>query len=145
MRQDIRIRSKFDSSEPVVPQKALPTMTQQQFKEESDIMTIVNRFRKTGILGDPARVQKAFYGDISSLDYMTMLNFINDSRHVFMGLPSAVRKRFQNDPYQLVRFLENPDNRAEAERLGLLTPKVPAGVTSNPPVLAPNLVEGAKS
>ena len=37
-----------------------------------------------------------------------------------MTLPADLRKRFSNDPGQLLSFLENEDNRAEAIKLGLV-------------------------
>lgn len=42
-----------------------------------------------------------------------------DARQQFDSLPSSVRKRFDNDPYQLVRFAENPENEKECIKLGI--------------------------
>jgi phage internal scaffolding protein len=38
----------------------------------------------------------------------------------FEALPAQIRARFDNDPAQLIEFLENSDNRPEAEELGLV-------------------------
>lgn len=101
-----------------------PSMTQQSFKEECDINTIVKRFGVTGQL--PAPVAMPSYSDFSEVvDYQTALNAIRRSGEAFMGLPSGVRERFQNDPQQLLVFLGDEANRPEAEKLGLVSPKPP--------------------
>jgi phage internal scaffolding protein len=38
----------------------------------------------------------------------------------FAALPAQIRIKFANDPSNLVQFLDNPENRAEAEKLGLV-------------------------
>lgn len=52
-----------------------------------------------------------------------------------MSLPAELRKRFRNDPGMLLAFLEDPQNRAEAESLGLVD-RMPV-VDSSPPEPAP--------
>jgi len=37
-----------------------------------------------------------------------------------MRLPADLRARFDNDPAQLIQFLENSDNKDEAIKLGLV-------------------------
>ena len=36
-----------------------------------------------------------------------------------MEIPAIIRKRFDNDPYQFLEFMENPENIEEARQLGL--------------------------
>jgi len=38
----------------------------------------------------------------------------------FRELPAEIRNRFRNDPEELLRFTENPQNRDEAIKLGLI-------------------------
>jgi len=101
-----------------------PSMTQQQFKDESDINTIVKRFGITGQL--PAPVRMPSYEDFSSVgDYQSALNAVRASGEAFMTLPAAVRARFGHEPGALLDFLENPANRDEAVKLGLVVPPAP--------------------
>jgi len=53
-------------------------------------------------------------------DYQEMVNYVHDIRESFKRLPARTRARFGNDPGQVVRFCENPENRSEAVRLGLM-------------------------
>jgi phage internal scaffolding protein len=96
-----------------------PTRAQQHHRDECDINVILERFGKTGQV--PVNAISGTYGDFSGVhDYHTALNAILASESEFAALPAQIRNRFANDPANLVQFLDNPDNRAEAEKLGLL-------------------------
>ena len=96
-----------------------PTRAQQHHKDECDINVILERFGKTGQL--PVNTISGTYGDFSGVhDYHTALNAIIASENEFAALPAQLRNKFANDPANLVQFLDNPENRAEAEKLGLV-------------------------
>lgn len=103
------------------------SLTQQSFKDEADINTIVRRFGLTGQL--PQDLQMPVSGDFTGIsDYHTAMNMVLAAQDEFLRVPADVRARFQNDPAQLMAFLDDPANRAEAESLGLVTaaPAAPA-------------------
>lgn len=103
-----------------------PTRAQQNFKEETDINTIVRRFGLTGQLPDNVRVPT--YGDFDQVnDFQTALNAVHQAEDAFMALPAALRAEFQNDPQQLLEFVANPDNRSKAVKLGLIPEPPPKG------------------
>lgn len=94
--------------------------TQQQFKEEVDINTIVRRFGLTGEMPSDIRVPQ--YGDFSNVvDYQSALNAVIAADESFMSMPAEVRSRFANDPQKLLEFLAVDSNRDEAIKLGLVT------------------------
>lgn len=102
-----------------------PTLAQQQFAEEADINTIVNRFGLTGEL--PTAVRMPTYADFEeAIDYHSAMNVIAAARESFMAMPAEVRLRFGNDPAAFVAFCSDEGNRAEAAKLGLLVPGVSA-------------------
>lgn len=110
-----------------------PSLAQQQFRDECDINNILRQFNVTGQL--PGTPLSPKYGDFSGIfDYKTALDRVMDSHEEFMGLPATLRARFDNDPANLIEFLENDQNRAEAEKLGLVDPK--EDLQSVPPVEA---------
>jgi len=95
------------------------TRTQQHFKDETDINNILRQFNITGQL--PKKAITPQYGDFSGvLDYHTALNAVIAAESEFMTLPATLRARFDNDPAELVEFLNNPENKSEAQELGLL-------------------------
>jgi phage internal scaffolding protein len=96
-----------------------PSLAQQHFKEECDINTILQKFNITGLL--PEAPLSPRYGDFTGIgDYHTALNRVLAAQDEFEALPAQIRARFNNDPAQLIEFLENEKNRPEAEELGLV-------------------------
>lgn len=100
-------------------------MTKQSFKAECDINNIVNKYASTGVLthvneGTPS------YGDFSPVDFLDSMNLVISAQAAFDGLPSSLRRRFGNDPYELLSFLANDENREEAIKLGLIASPEPS-------------------
>jgi phage internal scaffolding protein len=48
------------------------------------------------------------------------MNRVIAAQDEFEALPAQIRARFDNDPANLIEFLENENNRPEAEELGLV-------------------------
>lgn len=100
-----------------------PSLTQQNFKEGTDINKIVSNYMQTGKM--PVNQRAPIFGDFSSLDFHQMQNRLLDVQAQFQSLPAKLRARFANSPYQLIRFVENPDNYQECLKLGLIIKPVP--------------------
>jgi len=95
------------------------SLAQQHFKEECDINTILEKFNITGLL--PEQTLSPRYGDFTGIgDYHTAMNRVLAVQDEFEALPAQIRARFNNDPAQLIEFMENSENRPEAEKLGLV-------------------------
>lgn len=100
-----------------------PTLTQQHFKDSCDINKIMERAKSTGVVAGPpgSGGRRPFYGDFSSqLDYHESLNAVIEADNQFMTLPAALRKRFNNDPGELLKFVSDKKNKQEAIELGLI-------------------------
>lgn len=92
---------------------------QQQFKDETDINNILRQFNVTGLL--PESPLSPRYGDFTGIvDYQSALNAVIAAEDGFMSLPAEIRASFGNDPEQLINFLDNPDNKDQAIKLGLI-------------------------
>lgn len=92
----------------------------QEFKEESDINRIMNRYQSTGVL--PPGRGLARYGDFSMLgDFQSAQDLIVRARESFEALPALVRDRFRNSPEKFVEFVSDKSNMAEAVRLGIVS------------------------
>lgn len=106
-----------------------PSLTQQSFVEESDINFIAERYGLTGEL--PQVLQLPRYGDFTGIfDFQSAQNAVRKSLEQFMSLPAKIRSRFDNNPQKLLSFLEDPENREEAQFLGLVE-KPPLDVTQS--------------
>lgn len=109
-----------------------PSLAQQHARDETDINTIVRRFGLTGEL--PNNVRMPQYGDFTGVsDYQTAMNMVMEANAAFMQLPADVRTRFNNDPGALVDFVSDDNNRAEAEKLGLVMGSSSEPVTNPAP------------
>lgn len=98
-----------------------PSLTKQQFKDESDINLILKKFEKTGLIGY-LNENPVSYADVSELgSYQDALSIVMAAQELFNNLPSAVRDRFANDPSKFVEFAENPANGQAMIDMGLAT------------------------
>lgn len=100
----------------------IPTLTKQEFKDESDINKIVER-AKRGIEPRLNPVQ-AQYGDVSNLpSFEEAFDIVQAAHETFMSLPARLRKLIDNDPRRMDE-LTLEDYRQH-------------GLTKNTPVEAP--------
>ncbi|QXP07900.1 MAG: internal scaffolding protein [Arizlama microvirus] len=98
-----------------------PSLAQQHYKDECDINNILRQFNITGLL--PESPLSPRYGDFTGIkDYHSALNAVIAAEDGFLSLPAEIRSRFSNDPAMLIDFLADKNNRAEAEKLGLVDP-----------------------
>lgn len=114
-----------------------PTLAQQHFKDECDINTLVERFHLTGEM--PQVIEKLpSASDYEGIfDFQSAMNAIVAAQRQFMTFPAKLRARFENDPQQLLEFLEDTENREEAERLGLIEKKPEPAPAPQPVATAP--------
>lgn len=122
-----RIRSAYDGSRVSVPLvcTAAEDRTQQSFKDECNINVLMKRYEKTGILPQGRDIPMQ-YADVSAIDFQSSMDRVALVRGVFSQLDARTRLRFENDPEQMLEFVANPDNAAEAVKLGLLEPRAKA-------------------
>lgn len=100
-----------------------PTLAQQHFKDECDVNNILRKYEATGLVTHVANGTPS-YGDFSSvLEFQQAQNILIEAQDAFDALPASLRKRFDNDPAVMLEFIENPDNREEAEKFGLVNKK----------------------
>jgi phage internal scaffolding protein len=106
---------------------------QQSTKEECDINVIMER-AKRGAVVSHIHDRTPVYGDFTEIptDLRVALTLVKDAERAFMSLDAFVRERFHNEPAEMIDFLNDPKNREEGIKLGLVAPKAVA--TEVPPV-----------
>ena len=77
------------------------------------------------------------FGDVSAVpEYRQYRDIVNAANAKFMALPAIVRRRFDNDPAEFLDFMQNPANRDEGIKLGLIKEPVKvADATSSTPLV----------
>lgn len=99
------------------------TKTVQSSAQEVDVNRIVNRYMTpTGprVPQHPTAHRQPIWGDWEPEDFQAQLNRIADAKIAFQSLPARLRARFGNQPYQLVRWVNDPKNLHEAIAEGLI-------------------------
>jgi phage internal scaffolding protein len=95
------------------------SLTQQHFKKSTDIVEIIKKHDRTGIIEHVAR-GVAQYGDYSEVnEYREALDMVNNANASFMQLPAEVRQMFGNDAGTFFEFATDPKNEAKMQELGL--------------------------
>lgn len=88
------------------------TLTQQQFKETTDINVLFGKYLETGEI---PQVEGMAYGDFTGIfDFQTAMNAVRIAEESFQTLPARIKNRFDNNPQRLVEFINDPENREEA-------------------------------
>lgn len=97
-----------------------PSMTQQQYADECDINHLMNRYMRTGEL--PVHKKTGYFVDVSETpeSYHAAMQTVLDAQTAFDLLPAQTRSKFENDPSQLLGFLQDSKNKDEAIKLGLI-------------------------
>lgn len=117
--------------------------TKQEMKDECDINLIIPKAESTGIINHQSKTPPT-YGDFSNnIEYQAALNQLIAADEAFQELPAKIRSRMNNDPGLLLDFLGDPNNREEAEMLGLLAKQKGGTPPTSPSQPAP--IEDAES
>ena len=67
------------------------------------------------------------YGEYDSEhDFATALNIVNRAKEQFDTLPSALRRRFKEDPYEFLSYVNDKNNLEEMKSFGLLKEEIPS-------------------
>ena len=111
-----------------------PSLTHRSFENECNINKIMAQYQKTGSLAH-VNLTSPRYGVFDTVvDYQTSINLVMAAQDAFMQLPAVVRKQFDNDPSQFLKFMDDPSNADEIKRLGLTNKlDTPTQPTEPPP------------
>lgn len=100
-----------------------PSRTKQADMEKCDLQYQLARFSKTGVMGN-LRSDEPLTGDFSDIpNLIDAQNRLIDLQVQFDALPAKLRNKFDNDPLQMIEWLQKDENREEAIKYGLLVDK----------------------
>ncbi|AJK28258.1 putative minor capsid protein [Eel River basin pequenovirus] len=118
------------------------SLTQQNFRGETDINFIMKKYEKHGVIEHLNRYA-GDYSDVTGVqDYQTSLNQVMAAQEMFMSLPASIRGRFDNDPAQFLAFATDGENVDEMRNLGLMEPERPEEAAGGPPEQPPATSDG---
>jgi len=98
------------------------SLTSQAHKQECDINRIMLKWAKTGTI-EHRNTFDGQYGDFTDSpgDYHEAMNQVVQANEMFEGLPSAIRRRFGNDPGAFLDFVQDAKNVDQMIDMGLAT------------------------
>ena len=96
--------------------------TEQSHKSQCDVNKIIAKYDKHGLLQHVSRFEAQF-GDVSGIDFKEAQDLVAKAKSSFNDLPSEIRNRFKNSPQELLAFMDDPNNRDEAIKLGIIDPR----------------------
>ncbi len=131
MTTKVNVRSAFYPHERVTTETPGPSMTQQNFKDETDINNILAKYAKTGLI-DHINKYGGHYSEMpDESDFHAAMNLVTNAQSMFAELPSGIRANFDNDPALFLDFLDDPENRDEAIEMGLFPAEDPEPVAED--------------
>lgn len=103
--------------------------TKQSMKDECNINFILAKFQKTGVI-EHRKTYEGNYGEFAAIDFHEAMNIVAEAEEMFLTIPAEIRKKFNNDPGEFLKFATNGENIVELRKLGLaqLIENPPAGV-----------------
>ncbi len=135
------LRSAFRPHDPVRKQFLLPSRTQQSFKDETDINSIMAKYQKTGLI-DHVNEHGAHYGEQPAADdYHAAMNMVASTSSLFSELPSSVRDEFDNDPALFLEYISDEERRNEllkTKKINQDELDIPAVPEADPPPNEPD-------
>lgn len=94
-------------------------LTEQAHKKECDMNYILRNYQKTGMIKH-AREHEGRYDDVTAIDFQEAQIIVANAKTMFEELPANLRKRFSNNPAEFLDFAQNPENKQELSKMGII-------------------------
>lgn len=94
---------------------SLPSRTKQEFRDETDITLLVERYRKTGyfydpLTGDRKQPRLPMFEDWSSdIDFQAAQDTVRRGNAAFAAVPAYIRRMFNDSPEAFLAVVSRPD------------------------------------
>lgn len=94
---------------------SLPSRTKQEFKDETDITLLVERYRKTGyfydpLTGDRKQPRMLMFEDWSAdVDFQVAQDVVRRGNAAFAAIPAYIRRMFNDSPEAFLSIVSHPD------------------------------------
>lgn len=93
--------------------------TQQSFKDECDVNTIMAKYQKFGLL-EHVNTHQGDYGEFLGYpDFHEAMNAVRQAEEMFLTIPSEIRAQFGNSPEAFLQFAQDENNHDRMVELGL--------------------------
>lgn len=116
------IKKAYDSHARLQYKNKNPTLTEQNHKNKCDTTNIVTQYIKTGVV-DHLNTRTEIQQNLpETMDFHTLQNIVAQGNSQFEELPVSIRKQFDYQPAEFMKFAQNPENLSAMREMGLATP-----------------------
>lgn len=128
MRQGLNANGEVMSSvyvehDRVVHVRQGPSRTRQDFAKDCDINVLMAHYEKNAVM-PPINGKEPSYFDASGVpDFREALDIAREASEAFMRVPAAVRKELDNDVHRFVEYCNDPANKEQLQKWGLVEPE----------------------
>jgi phage internal scaffolding protein len=106
--------------------------TKSEFKREVDINHIVKQYQQKGVMTHVSKALPQWAVEASSLTMQEAMIQIQQANEEFQRLPAELRKKFSNDPVNMLAFVADSKNYDKALEYGLVEKKPEPVIVQNP-------------
>jgi len=112
-----------------------PDMAQQQYKDSTDVNTIMNKYEKTGVVTHLAKSQGYFKELGEPEDLLDAKMRLIKAERAFDALPAEIRAQCDHNPANFLTMLKDPTKKELLTQYGILDPvkKTDPGVVTPDP------------
>lgn len=120
-----------------------PSLTRQEFADECDINTIMERYEASGVISHVNRATPVYLDTVGYPDLQGAMDQFREATLAFKALPAAVRREFDHDPQKFVDFASDEKNIPRLREWGLAAPEkapdapIKVEISNPPPPLEP--------
>lgn len=100
-----------------------PSLTRQEFAEECDINSIMEKYEKGGAISHVNRHEPVYLDTTLYPGLQASMDLFRQAATEFNALPAKVRREFDNDPQKFVDFASDPENLPRMREWGLAPPE----------------------
>lgn len=97
-----------------------PQLTDQSYKKQCDINTIMLQYQKTGLLPQQTTIPGQYIDTTLTPSLETAFEVTRNAIDAFYNLPPDIRRLMDNNPSQLESFILNKDNDHILKKHGII-------------------------
>lgn len=122
MATKLKFRTPFNKVRCGLSFEGTESRTEQSHKNECDINNIISKYDRTGLVTH-RNEYRGQYGFASQQTFEDAMLVVARAQSMFNDLPAKVRDRFNHDPGQFLKFVQDDKNADELVKMGLATNK----------------------
>jgi len=110
---------------PTLNFKETQSLTEQHHGETVKIHNILRQYQNTGFVSHTSKHEPMYADMVDAPNFYEAQCILAQTSSMFQEVPAKLRKQFDNDPGKYLEFIQNPENKAEMEELGIDSSHIP--------------------